>query len=1071
MQKGFLVRHSAFGVGRVLELDGNRITVGFFFPKKERHAFVSPTKALKRALLALGTPCKTRKGESVKVTKFISAEDSKQPSQYQIKGANGLEAQVSECDIVPVEAPRAAGPLEALAELDVNGYEAFQKRFAFLDAWWTNVRGAMGLTALLSSRIDLRPHQAFVAGTVLLDRIPRYILADEVGLGKTIEAGIIIHDILQQNSSARILVICPDTLTRQWLCELYSKFSGKVFSLLELQDGVNEEGTLATKTIASFSSACNCSQRLLNEKWDLIVIDEVHNLLAAKSLYELAQKLSGRTSGCLLLSALPAQHREEEYLRLLALLEPDRYDPDSPAEKKRFRELYSRQIELGRKLSYLTRHLGKYDAGNRDPISLVKKFNELRELPVLAQDSSLAQAVGALDHTSTHFVATARAILYQVGDRYRISRRILRNRRSHLHEAEPNLRIARRLNRVSYASKQLEIDVANAVRQLLKRLHEMDVADSVLIPLARNLFQASCDPDCLISFLKSARSETGILTSITAFDGHVGYESWVEYESELWGRIAVELPKEELQELLRAATLWQNGAKLPGRLVALLNFLKLTHKQNPSKKLIIFAGFFGLVPRVVNALRSEFGEAAAARFSWDLKNSEKEKQVNRFARDNQCWLLVSDETGGEGRNFQFVDELIHYDLPWHISRIEQRIGRLDRLGRSIPEVCSNVLYAEGGEDDGLLSCLENGFQIFSRSISGLEFALSGIEKNLIACAISDGCEGLRPFAVNILQEAEKERAEDDVQAVFEAASLERTSADAYRRVQSTPERDEALERAFSDYFQFMGGRDSMRVNPRGYPEGTFEFRPNELREVTIQLPVEGNGAVSDRIGTFRRSLAQGDPNLEYFSVGNDLFDAVCATLHKSVTGRVYAVECDWPANEWRGFEFAYRPTGGRDLLGPYPGLLKHLDRIFAVRLGHCFVTETLQPDPDQATLLQSIRQGLKREDKDTKWRNFTLKNGRVQLLMERYPDWSNLVAQAETVARSAARDHFTLALASAIDVESKRIEEQIRQARLSKSDQWEDEVAGLNALREAINRWDLELDFAGFLSVNGSLIP
>ena len=84
---------------------------------------------------------------------------------------------------------------------------------------------------------------------------------------------------------------------------------------------------------------------------------------------------------------------------------------------------------------------------------------------------------------------------------------------------------------------------------------------------------------------------------------------------------------------------------------------------------------------------------------------------------------------------------------------------------------------------------------------------------------------------------------------------------------------------------------------------------------------------------------------------------------------------------------------------------------------------------------------------------------------------SNLVAQAETVARSAARDHFTLALASAIDVESKRIEEQIRQARLSKSDQWEDEVAGLNALREAINRWDLELDFAGFLSVNGSLIP
>jgi len=1071
---GFIVKSAGHGIGRIINFDQHlgRFSVKFFQTDQtiQLAALVNNRPVLKRTLLPTDSICSTASGQC-RIVNSLPAPDRTTPHQYQVAFTDGLTNQISETEIESVQhTPQPATPLEALTDLHLEGYGTFQKREVLAEAWWSVIRSAQGLRALLASRIDLRPHQAYVVGTVLLDRVPRYLLADEVGLGKTIEAGIVIHDLLERKPSAKIFILCPGTLTQQWLCELYAKFSSRVFRMLDLRNRDAQRGVIPDKVIASYPAALKHGTRLLAVAWDLIVVDEAHHLLNAQRLYGLVQRLSETAPSCLLLSAIPAQHREDEYLRLLALLEPDRYHLKDPDAKERFRALYARQVELGRKLSYLNRHLGDLAAGDGDAEKILNKLRELAELPILAEDDTVKSTADRLAPGSASFVQEARSLLHHIGDRYRISRRILRNRRCQLLETEPDLKIARRLNRIPYAPEQLEIDAASAVRQLLQKLRDRGVAESVLTSLARALFQASCDPGCLLSFLELARFEESTPGELLEFDGHVSYQGWEEFASELWDAVGPKVLPEEIDELRRVATLWQAGLEQPARLVALIAFLKKSHKQEPSKKLIIFAGFFDLCPRVVKALRAEFSDAAVAQFSWELSDSEKEKQVNRFARDCQCWLLVSDETGGEGRNFQFVDELIHYDLPWHISRIEQRIGRLDRLGRRLPEVCSNVLYAEGGEDDGLLSCLENGFQIFARSISGLEFALSHLERNLITGAISDGCEGLRPLAANILQEAEKERAEDDVQAVLDAASLERASAEVYRRVQSTPERDQALERAFSDYFQFIGGQGSMRPNPRGYPEGTFEFRPNQLREATLQLPVEANGGVRDRIGTFRRELAQDDPNLEYFSVGNDFFDAVCATLHQSATGRAYAVECAWPRGEWRGFEFAYRPTGRRDLLGSHPGLLKHLDRIFAVRLGHCFVTEALNPAHKQSSLLQSIRQGLKPEDKDIKWRNFTLNNGRTQLLTDRYPDWSNLVTQAEAVARSAVRDHFTLALASAIELERKRIEEQIRQARLSQSDQWEHEVAGLNALLEAVNAWDLELDFAGFLSVNGGLI-
>lgn len=806
-----------------------------------------------------------------------------------------------------------------------------------------------------------------------------------------------------------------------------------------------------------------------------MIVDEAHHLLTLPGLYSLTQQLSKVAPGFLLLSAIPAQHREEEYLRLLALLEPGRYEPDIPGAKKHFKQLYDRQIELGRKLSYIGRRLDEFATGTESADRILQKVAEMVSLPVLAQDESLVASSRMLNpNDPKNFIQGTQALLHHVGDRYRISRRILRNRRSQLMDVEPDLNINRLLTRLPYTPDQLELEAINAVQRLIQRLAELGVKSDLLLPLARYLYHSLADATCLSEFVAFANASERTSPDILEFDGQVGYAAWSPFASSLWSKVNALSAEEALNDLQLASSNWEFNDVVPARMDVLITFLKKRHKKEPRQKFLIFAGFFGLAERMAKHLVDAFGKGSVSRFIWDMDTKSKEKEVLRFQRDSQCWLMISDETGGEGRNFQFVDELIHFDIPWNVSKIEQRIGRLDRLGRQLPEVCSNSIFAVGHGEEGFLDCLENGFEIFKRSISGLEFALSNLESRITQTAITNGYEGLFNLTTEVKKDVETERAEDEVQGMLDSASLERTSAEVFRKAQSTPERDVALETAFSDWFRFLAGNGSLGFPSSGdAPEkSVIEFRPNLLPQGFLALDSGSDGVIRDRLGTFRRKIAQERPDLEFFSVGNELFDALCSSLHESPKGRTYALECQASHVPWRGFEFSYRLTGGRELLRSHPGLLKHLDRVLAVRTECCFIREDLTPAPDTQELL-GIRKSLGIKGHNDTWRNFTLSNGRTQLLLDFYSNigWEALINRAEAVARTQVAAHYALSLVPVLKLEEARIREQIRQAKDALSDGWKDEIAGLEALLHAINNWNLDLDTVGFFSVNGGLIP
>jgi len=1067
---GLIVKHGGFGLGRIVHVEGRQAIVQFF-ASGESHRLAG---GLQRISLGLETRCITNKG-ACRIKRRKLGKDSGSPHAYEVEFEDGRLDEISETELTPDGgSPKAGTPLETLLRLQHEAYGVFSCREDLVSAYLQTLRDGLGVRALLSSRIDLRPHQAYVAGVVLLDRQQRYLLADEVGLGETIEAGIIIHDLLSRKTDAQILILCPGALTQQWLSELYGKFCGRIFRMPELTAG--KRNNLNGQIILSFTGAIERSRELLENKWDMIIVDEAHHLLTVQKLYDLAQKVSRVTPALLVLSALPAQHREEEYLRLLAILDPQHYDSSKEGAAKQFRELYARQRRLGMVLGWISRKLPEVVAGGRQPESLIEKLSELTTWPVLEDDEQLCAKIRVLTGSVPTFARDVQAILHHVGDSHRINRRILRNRRVRLIAQEQIPAIERRLNRLGYDDRdQFELDAWEFARRLLDRLRREQLDHDVVVSLAPMVFHAASDPDALGELLNVAlqvRRSDPIESDrqILILDSVIGYSEWQTYATTLWQLALPLLTADELADAVTAVKRWMEVAESRSRFQTLVQFLKAKHRAEPRAKLIIFAGFPGLAQRLHQQLSIEFATKNISRFYFGMPDEEKDEEARWFRHDEQRWILVSDETGGEGRNFQFVDELIHYDNPWNAARIEQRIGRLDRLGRTRRDVISNVLYCCGVEEEGLIGCLADGLGVYAQSISGLEFALRDIEREVVLAAVSEGRDGLMARVVSVKEAAAAERITDESAEVLDEASFERTAAAVFLHAQSSPAREQRLERAFGQYFKAIASpRAVYFCREADYPEGIVSFQPEDVREVPLGLAPDSAGRIPERRGTFYRAIAQERPDLEFFSVGNSFFDAVCDSLFSTSMGRTYAIESRTALGKWRGFEFVFRVTCREKTGLMQNGLLNQLDRVFGNRLEHVWIGEDGELSTFSDSLLQ-LRRSLNGSSKGRTWWNLTGEKAHVIETHYAEKGWTALVEQRFQEAQLIGRRRFSEVLAERLTSEHNRLDEQKRQLSVLKPIGWEDDLSAINLLRNAIDGWDVELEALGFLSLNGGLL-
>ena len=199
--------------------------------------------------------------------------------------------------------------LEAIAAGEWEGPLRFEARQRFVNALsrWHQASG--GMPTLLGGRIHPVPHQLYAARKVLADEWPRHLLADEVGLGKTIEAGLAIQAMRGFRDDLRILVAAPGAMGRQWLCEMFVRFGEQVFALLDAgRLALDEAGPLLDngRVIVSFTALevwPHLKEEILERDWDLVIIDEAHQVQPDSDLYQFLHKLSAASKGLLGLSA------------------------------------------------------------------------------------------------------------------------------------------------------------------------------------------------------------------------------------------------------------------------------------------------------------------------------------------------------------------------------------------------------------------------------------------------------------------------------------------------------------------------------------------------------------------------------------------------------------------------------------------------------------------------------------------------------------------------------------------------------------------------------------------------
>lgn len=566
----------------------------------------------------------------------------------------------------------------------------FPLRQDFLEAYIEQRAACRSIGAITSSSVELEPHQIAVVRRVLQDPCPKYLLADEVGLGKTIEAGLIIREhVLQKKFDANVLIAAPASLVTQWHEELRGRF---------------HLGELMSKKHRSEQLIRVCSHEQLvtalqeGGQPSLFVVDEMHQLAPlawsseqrSNDLFQVLAEACQAAEVTLLLSGTPLNGNERNFLAMLHCLSPEAYEI-SESGVQRFIARVKEREWLG----------GLYSAlipGNSNA-ALEQALQDLRgKFP---EDQELHERIGSLMPLVDLFAEESGeereqqiiGLRHYLGEHYRLHQRMLRNRREmgHLAQLFPGLAGLRR--------QYWPIEPRSMPLDLL---------------LEEYRSQACRDPDEF-----QAMSSEEYLNWV---DDMLGSPLLVKQRADRFDRqLAATLEateREFLTEISKQASLEQACKDR-----SLIASLEIWLAENPKGKVVVFCGDEVVADHVAATL----GDSLAVGIV--RNNSDRDSEFLQFLQSGSfVRVLVCDQGGEDGLNLHGGQKLaVHYSLPRSFSRVEQRLGRLNRYSanlRGIRPVKSLVLMSD---HDGLfrrwLDLLDTSVGVFNQTVASLQYVL------------------------------------------------------------------------------------------------------------------------------------------------------------------------------------------------------------------------------------------------------------------------------------------------------------------------------------------------------------
>jgi len=681
------------------------------------------------------------------------------------------------------EARREVSLLDRLAAGETDDAADFLTRLDILHLLAT--READGLGSFLGGRVRLFPHQLYVAERATARMPVRWLLADEVGLGKTIEAALIMNRLMHTQRIERCLVVAPEALTVQWLGELWRKYH-HVFTLLDaprLADverdfgagfnpfDVHRRAVIALETLIARPEL---TAHAVSAAIDLLVVDEAQRLRRppghpGEPGYRAVAPIAALGRHVLLLSATPLEDDAHGFLRLLQLLRPDEFPDDAG---------FDARIASGAPLPPCTSSTRRADIGGLPPRVGV---------PVdLAQANALAE----------------------------------------------DLRL-----RLAGAERPDPLTRRRALDRIRRALASGAALGAVLGPADAGLRQRAA---------------------------------------------AADASDPRLEWLLARASRWRRAGE----------------------KTLVFVAHRETLEMLRDAL-GRGAQLASGVFHEDLSPAQRDIQVARFRAADGPSLLITTEAGGEGRNFEFCHRLVLYDLPWRPSTLEQRIGRLDRIGRRLPV---EIIYFRPPAGIGAdVVRLYEALGLFREPLAGLEPQLAPLERAIEEIAL-DAAASLSQAQLDALL-AETQSALSRIHdAVYHQLHREPYRAELGPGILARvpPDLDGLVERVVTKAASRLGFRVEQVRGRRAY---AIEFG-NEA--IVDSLP--GVPAGSSFVGTFDREYAVEDETIDFFASGHPLVEGLLAHFDEDPKGRVARLAIPAAGEPDRGIVGIYKEGARFDVV-------------------------------------------------------------------------------------------------------------------------------------------------------------
>lgn len=689
-----------YGIGKVIDIDDEKYQVSFFIDIKTQVQQVFDITELEHVFLSPQTRVYIKDDSGQwKIGRVKDYDDATNPEMdYLISFPNKQEEWYATEELEVRCLLPMVDPTEVLSTSGGESQFLYDSR-KNVQKWLIDLRASSrGLTALTSSSIDLVVHQVNIAKRILTDPVQRYLLSDEVGMGKTIEAGIVARQCLLDSENSEILIVVPAHLLSKWEREMKERFYFDDF-----------EGRY------EITSPENISGQISNP--ELVIVDEAHHLIGNVNKYNESTQnkiieIAKKSTKLLLLSATPGIGNEDVLLSLLRVLDPLVFGSESLEE---FKEKVIKQTKHGAFLRTLK--------VNQSPFLLKRNLPKINDLfPNDIQAETLKEKIleiidDASKEEKRHFLI--KQLRMHLVETWRLHNRLIRTRRidsegwefQERGKKKDNIYITDNIHYFEHPNKVIE-QINSNIEEWRSYLSLKFSDDEKLLELAQERY---------INMLEISNMDIDV------------------FRVKLDEYINSPIIEEELEYLKNISSVindYNYVDKINEVSLKIQNFL---NKISNNSVGVIFISDMELAKKYVLSLQSMFGEESVCLLQ--SLTTDTYQQVNSKLR-----VVICDKDAEEGVDLQFADAIINLDLPFNPSRVEQRIGRIDRYGRTKSlKIQHLVMIPTNDESYPWLAWYElllNGFKVFHEPISDIQLKLESMTSKLQTMLFIHGTQGL-----------------------------------------------------------------------------------------------------------------------------------------------------------------------------------------------------------------------------------------------------------------------------------------------------------------------------------------